>query len=111
MSDEGRIPVVALSGELDLTRAPELRRQLMSAADNRDSGLVIDLSDAVYLDSAGVNVLFEMAEGLGSRQVGLAVVVPEGSLVERVVELVDLGSVVRLHRTVEAAVADIEGAS
>jgi anti-sigma B factor antagonist len=111
MSDEGRIPVVALSGELDLTRAPELRRQLMSAADNRDPGLVIDLSDAVYLDSAGVNVLFEMAEGLGSRQVALAVVVPEGSLVERVVELVDLGSVVRLHRTVEAAVADIEGAS
>lgn len=55
--------------------------------------------------------MFEVAEGLGSRQVGLAVVVPEGSLVERVVELVDLGSVVRLHRTVEAAVADIGGGS
>ena len=111
MSGEGGIPVVALSGELDLTRAPSLRGELMAAADNRDAGLVIDLSDATYLDSAAVHVLFEAAEGLGSRQVAVAVVVPEGGLVERVVSLVDLGSVVRMHRTVDAAVADIEGAS
>jgi anti-anti-sigma factor len=111
MSGEGGIPVVALSGELDLARAPEVRLQLMTAADNRDTGLVVDLTDATYMDSAVVNVLFEVAEGLGSRQVALAVVVPEGGLVERVVTLVDLGSVARLHRTVGAAVAEIEGSS
>jgi anti-anti-sigma factor len=105
------IPVVSLSGELDASRAPALRRELMDAADNRDAGLVIDLSEATYLDSAAVNVLFELAEGLGGRQVELAIVVPEGGLVEKVVTLVDLGSVVRIHRTVDAAVTDIRGAS
>ena len=63
MSDGDALPVVAPRGELDLMRAPELRKELMSAADNRDAGLVIDLSDATYLDSAVVNVLFEVVEG------------------------------------------------
>jgi anti-sigma B factor antagonist len=105
---EDGIPVVRLEGELDTVRAPEVRRELMSAATNRDSGLVVDLTDAVYLDSAAVNVLFELADGLGARQVQMAVVVPEGGLVERVITLVDLGSVVRLHRTVDEAIADIK---
>jgi anti-anti-sigma factor len=107
MTAEGGIPVVRLDGELDTVRAPELRRRLMSAATNRDAGLVVDLTEATYLDSAAVNVLFELADGLGSRQVQLAVVVPEGGLVERVVTLVDLGSVVKIHRTADDAVAAI----
>lgn len=105
--EPARIPVVLLDGELDTVRAPALRRELMEAADNRDAGLVIDLTQATYLDSAGVNVLFELAEGLGARQVEVAVVVPEGGLVERVVTIVDLGSVVRIHRTSDEAVAEI----
>jgi anti-sigma B factor antagonist len=105
------IRVVNLSGELDIIRAPTLRRELMGAVDNRDTGLVLDLDGATYMDSAAVNVLFEIAEGLSARQVQLAVVVPEGSLVERVVSLVDLGSVARLHQTREAAVADVRGSS
>jgi len=107
MTAEGGIPVVQLDGELDTVRAPELRRDLMGAATNRDAGLVVDLTEATYLDSAAVNVLFELADGLSSRQVKLAIVVPEGGLVERVVTLVDLGSVVQIHRTADAAVAAI----
>lgn len=105
------IRVVSLSGELEITRAPALRRELMGAVDNRDAGLVLDLNGATYMDSAAVNVLFEVAEGLSARQVKLAVVVPEGSLVERVVSLVDLGSVARLHPTLEGAVADVGSSS
>jgi anti-sigma B factor antagonist len=105
------IRVMSLSGELDITRAPALRRELMEAVDNQDTGLVLDLKDATYMDSAAVNVLFEVAEGLTLRQVQLALVVPEGSLVERVVSLVDLGSVARLHPTLDAAVADVRSSS
>jgi anti-sigma B factor antagonist len=112
VSDEpGGIPVVRLEGELDITRAPTLRRELMAAADNRDAGLVVDLGAATYLDSAAVNVLFELADGLARRQVELAIVVPEGGLVERVVGLVDLGSVALMHRSADAAVADIRDRS
>ena len=109
--EHGDIRVISLSGELDITRAPALRRELLGAVDNQAIGLVLDLNGATYMDSAAINVLFEVAEGLSARQVQLAVVVPEGSLVERVVALVDLGSVARLHATLEAAVADLRSSS
>ena len=44
------------------------------------------------MDSAGINVLFELAERLGSRQQRVAVVLPERAVVRRVAELVCLGS-------------------
>jgi anti-anti-sigma factor len=109
MSDE--VAVVQCSGELDIVRAPTLRTELMAAVDNRHAGLVVDLSDVSYIDSAGVNVLFEVADGLRQHQLGLAVVIPTGSLVERVVTLVDLGSVAPIERDLEAALARVlEGA-
>jgi anti-anti-sigma factor len=104
------VSVVRLSGEVDVSRAPALRRSLNRAVDNRDVGLVIDLTEATYLDSAGVNILFELADAMGRRQLALALVVPDRGLVERVVSLVDLGSVTRLHRTAEAAVGEIRAA-
>ena len=58
-----------------------------------------------YLDSAGVNALFELADELNRRRIELAVVVPEGGVLDRVVELVDLSSAARIERTVEAAIA------
>jgi len=103
------IPVVRLSGDVDLARAPALREELMTAVNNRHEGLVVDLTGADYLDSAGVNVLFEVAEELQRHQLGMALVIPPDSIVEKVVTLVDLGSVAPVERDVEAALAHIRG--
>lgn len=103
MNGQG-VVVVPLSGELDIVRRPSLTQELLSAVDNRDVGLVVDLTDVSYIDSAGVHVLFEVAEALSERQLKMAVVVPEGTLVERVLKIVDLASAASLHRDVEAAV-------
>jgi anti-anti-sigma factor len=108
MSDDG-VAMVRLSGEIDIARSSSLRQELMGAVDNRDSGLVVDLSEATYLDSAGVNVLFEVGQALRERQLQMALVVPPDSLVERVVTLVDLGSVAPLERDAETAAERIGG--
>jgi anti-sigma B factor antagonist len=97
------VRVFAVKGDVDVARAPALRDELRRSVANDDFGLVVDLSSTTYLDSAGVNTLFEVAEELRDRQLGFAVVVPEGSLVERVIELVDLASAAGVHRTVEDA--------
>ena len=108
--DRGQgIPVVHMAGEVEISQAPVIRELLLSAADNRDVGVVIDLSETTYLDSAGVNILFELADGLGKRQLGMALVVPEGGLVERVVSLVDLASVASVHRELDSAVEQLRG--
>ncbi|HEY1277600.1 MAG TPA: STAS domain-containing protein [Thermoleophilaceae bacterium] len=102
------VPVVTLSGDVDITIASELRTALLGAVDNSDPGLVVDLSGVRYLDSAGVNLLFELADSLGVRRLAFALVLPGGGLVERVITLVDLGSVARIERTMEEAVAFVE---
>jgi anti-anti-sigma factor len=103
----GDVAVVQCSGDLDVIRAPTLRNELMASVGNRHAGLVVDMTDVSYLDSAGVNVLFEVAEELRQHQLAMAVVIPPESLVERVITLVDLGSVVTIQRDLETALAQI----
>jgi stage II sporulation protein AA (anti-sigma F factor antagonist) len=104
VADRGSVPVAHIEGELDVSSAPALRDRLYDSVANQDLGLVVDLSDATYVDSAGLNLLFELAERLATRQVAFAVVYPEGGIVERVFTLVDMASVAGVHHSVDAAV-------
>ena len=97
------IGVARLSGDVDIAQAGALRKQLLSAVRNDDLGLVVDLSDARYIDSVGVSLLFELAERLAGRQLRFAVVMPEEGLVERVLTIVNLDSVAEVHRALDDA--------
>ena len=99
------VPVGRLEGEVDISQTPFLRDKLHRAVESHHEGLVIDLTETTYLDSSVVGLLFELAERLATHQLRLAVVVPEGGLVERVLAIVDLGKVASLHRTLDDAVA------
>jgi anti-anti-sigma factor len=103
----GRVMVARMPVEVEITQAPLLRAQLMQALENRDLGLVIDLTATKYLDSSGVNLLFELGEVLAARQLRMAIVMPQGGLVERVVSIVDLGSAMPIHRDTDSAVEEI----
>jgi anti-sigma B factor antagonist len=103
----GSVGVITLTGEVDIVQAHELRGRLMGAVRNEDLGLVVDLTRAAYIDSVGVSLLFELAEKLEERQLRLALVVPEGGLVERVLTIVNVASVAESHRTVEDALSAI----
>jgi anti-anti-sigma factor len=101
------IPVVLLDGEIDIAKAPDVRAELAGAVANEDFGLIVDLSEVTYLDSSGVTVLFELADRLHSRQQELAAVVPSDALIRRVLELVNLETVVPLHSDLTEAVAHL----
>lgn len=104
MHEQDGVPVVHLTGELDISRAAAIRLDLLRALSNLHHGLVVDLRDVDYLDSAGVNVLFEVAERLGARQQVLATVIPENALIQRVAKLVDLGVATQIHKDLDSAV-------
>ena len=97
--------IARLTGDIDITEVGALRVRLLEAVRNDDIALVVDLTDARYVDSVGVSLLFEMAERLSGRQIRFAVVVPEEGLVERVLTIVDLGSVAEVHSDLSAALA------
>jgi len=102
------VGIVSLTGELDVLQAHALRNRLLGAVRNEDMGLVVDVSEATYIDSVGVSLLFELAERLAERQLRLAVVLPEKGLVGRVLTIVNLSSVAAVERSVDDALAAIE---
>jgi anti-anti-sigma factor len=104
------VSVVRLVGEVDIVQSHEVRARLLSAVRNEDLGLVVDLTEAAYVDSVGVGIMFELAEKLAERQLRLAVVVPEGGLIDRVLGIVNLGSVAEIHRSVDDALSAIRAA-
>ncbi|MAE63078.1 MAG: anti-anti-sigma factor [Phycisphaeraceae bacterium] len=54
--------VIALEGEIDLIRSPQLRAELVEILDGGVDRLVIDLSEVSFMDSSGVATLVEVLQ-------------------------------------------------
>jgi anti-anti-sigma factor len=89
--------VVRVRGEVDISNAQRLLREIEDALTNETPTLTVDLSGTTYLDSAGVQILFVLAERLKDRRHQLRLVVPEGSPVRSVLELTGLETLVRME--------------
>jgi anti-anti-sigma factor len=98
------VPVGRISGEIDASNAREMRRRLESAVSNQAAGLIIDLSEAGYFDSSGVQLLFDLAEALSLRGQRLRVVVAAQSFVADILATVRLDEKVEVDSRVSDAV-------
>lgn len=87
---------VTVAGEIDLANASDVQQEIYDAVTNDVTCVMLDLAALEYLDSAGLRVLFTLAERLRVLQIRLDLVVPPGSRVRRVVEMAGLGPVARL---------------
>jgi anti-anti-sigma factor len=94
-----------LSGEVDMTNAAFVRDELLGAVPNDALTLIVDLAGCRYLDSAAIEVIFDLARRLARRRQELRLVVPESSPLGRVLTLTDVGSVAPVHATLESALA------
>jgi anti-anti-sigma factor len=105
VSDEqaGALAIAVVQGEIDASNARELGERLRGSLTNHGHALVVDLAGTTYIDSAGINLLFELELDLRQRRQQLHLVVPTGSPVGRVIEIVGLDATVATHPTREAA--------
>jgi anti-anti-sigma factor len=99
----GGTVVGLLTGEVDMTNAPQVREQLMAAVPNDALVLVIDLEGCRYLDSAAIEVIFELSRRLQRRRQELRLVVPDSSPLGRVLALTEVNTVAPVHATLESA--------
>ena len=99
--------IARLIGDIDMANAHEVGAQLTAAIPNSTFGVVLDLTGTTYLDSSGIQFVFDLAERLSSRQQQLRAVVPEGAPIRRVLRVVELDSTVPVDTTVEEAEAAI----
>ena len=108
---EDGVVIASLSGEIDLSNATEITSALLGGVPNEALGLVIDLSEVSYLDSAGVRMLAELDHRLGWRAQVLRVVAPEASRSRRVLEIAGLERVLSIDITLDAARTNVQESS
>ena len=87
-----------------MSNASELGLTLQSAVLQASAGLVIDFSETQYLDSAGLHFIFDLGKRLRDRGQRLYLVVPPGSPVGSVLEIVNVDLLAPRCETLEAAV-------
>src|SRR3954471_6883059 len=96
-------PVARIRGEIDMSNASELGLTLQSAVVQSSAGLVIDFSETQYLDSAGLHFIFDLGKRLRDRGQRLYLVVPSGSPVAAVLDIVSVDAIAPRCETLEQA--------
>ena len=100
---DGGIPVVSVSGEVDLATAPALERTLRDAADNQTGEVIVDLTCCSFLDSRGLTALLATRERLGhsDRSLGLVLSNPH---VLKIFQITGFDQIFEIYPTLGATV-------
>jgi len=102
----GSAVVAHVAGEIDITTVQRLACDLLETLGNDATTLVVDLTGVRYVDSAGIEMLFETSRRLRRRRQGMALVVPPGSLLSPVFDLTGIDAAAPMFTTVEAALQE-----
>lgn len=86
VEDREGVFVATVQGEVDISNV-EMIGGFVSRVPNQALGLVIDLSETLYIDSSGISLLHNLVTRLGQRAQGLVVVCRRASSPYRVLTL------------------------
>jgi anti-sigma B factor antagonist len=107
-NDSG-LAVLTISGERDLSTAPNLRRRIDNLLDE-GSATVLDPSPATFIDSSILGVILEGRRRADTAGIGFAVVHADGAdAVDRVLEVTGLRAELPVHPRREEAFAEVSG--
>jgi anti-anti-sigma factor len=107
LDDVDGVPVARVRGEIDMSNADDVSATLQKSVPHSAAGLVIDFTPAAYLDSAGLHVLFDLGKRLRDRGQRLQLVVPAGSPVAGVLDVVLIDALAPRSATVAEAVGKL----
>lgn len=103
VSERDGVVIAAVTGEIDTSNAGDLSLALSERLPNAATALALDLGGVTYLDSSGIELLFDLGRRLAARRQRLRLVVPEGAPTRRVLELCAIEVVAPLDRDLETA--------
>jgi anti-sigma B factor antagonist len=96
-------PVARIRGEVDMSNVSQLSTTLQNAVAQSAAGLVVDFSQTNYLDSAGLQFIFDLGKRLRDRGQRLYLVVPTKSPVGAVLDIVRVESLAPRCATLDEA--------
>lgn len=103
----GRVVVATIAGEIDFSNADDLGRRIAGWMSNEEDALVLDLVKLSYSDSAGINLVFDLAARLREHGQAIAIVLPVDSQPWRAFSIVGMESQVPIFETLEEAEAGV----
>ena len=104
---EDNIPVVSITGDIDLESSPKLRDFLKPLSSKKTPALLLDFSGVNYIDSSGLATLieyFQAVQGFKGK-LALAALSPR---VKNVFEIVRLEQIFSLHPDIPSALTALK---
>ena len=101
--------VARLEGEIDLANVDIVRTALVRAVSNEVLGVILDLSRTVYIDSAGISLVFHLRRPLRIRlpRQQLRLVVPPASPAFVALRYAGVMETLAVRDSVDAAMAEL----
>ena len=99
--------VARVRGEIDMSNAGEIGSAVAARISNEVLGLILDLTEVEYLDSAGLHTIFDLRARLRDRGQQLRLVVPQGATIAQAVEIMDIPRTVGVAESAESALESI----
>ena len=102
------VVVARLEGEVDMSNAVELGAAITARIPSDARGLVLDLDNVGYVDSAGIHTFFELRQRLARRGQQVRLALAADSPVATALEYAGVRRTLGSAATVREALADLE---
>jgi len=108
---EGSVQAITVLGELDMSTAPELERQLDRALSDPTASVMLDLCDCEFIDSTGIALIVRTWQRLdregGGGGEGRLVLCSHNHQVRRLLKITGVESSISMHERREEALAEL----
>ena len=104
---DGETHVIELGGEIDLYTAPEFKERMVELIDGGKKHIVVDLSDATFIDSTTLGVLVGGVKRLRPSGGALALVCTDQNIT-KIFEITGLDRVFPIHGSREEALGAVK---
>ena len=101
------VQVAHITGEVDIANASTLESEIADTVANTALGLVVNLTETDYFDSAGIRMLFELRKRLTGRRQSLRVVVPRGSVIITALLVTEVDQIIPIDETLDESLGAI----
>lgn len=98
------LPLVSVSGEVDLATAPALERTLRDAAENETGDVIVDLTCCSFLDSRGLTALLATRKRLGNSDRSLGLVLSNPNVL-KIFQITGFDQIFEIHPSLGAAIS------
>lgn len=103
LDEVSRIPVLRVTGEIDVCTAPEFKSVINKAIFAGATNLIVDLTDVSYMDSSGFGTLLGATKRIRPRG-GTVTLVGCSEAIERMLKITRLDTIFGVYPCVEDAV-------